>query len=101
MSPRDFCSPVPQFAEWSHPPTGGRAHAGVQWVMDKERKRLLDFFLQSAVAIEEVNPALKERDKTLEQRFLEHANAIRFSSLLLKVSVLSCAKTCERTTHRG
>jgi len=49
MSARDFCSPLPQFAEWSHPQASTREQKRAQWDTDKAREKLLDL-MQSVVA---------------------------------------------------
>ncbi len=85
MSARDFCSPLPAFADWSHSPTGGQAPP--QWVVDKERKRLLEYLLQSVVAVEECDPITNEASETLLDRF--HRLADEWSRNTMHISSAS------------
>lgn len=72
MSARDFCSPLPQFAEWSHPQTGGRGQNRSQWNVDKDRARLLDLLSQSAAA--DLNADRPLAEETVSARFQRLAN---------------------------
>ena len=44
MAARDFCAPMNPLLEWSHPQTES---ADSHWVLDKARKRILDFVMSS------------------------------------------------------
>jgi hypothetical protein len=87
MSALDFCPPLPQFAEWSHPNAEERLPTGVQWAVDKRSKQLLAFFLQSEVAVEESEPAKTETQETTPERF--HRLADEWSREVSNVSSLT------------
>jgi|SRR5580698_6739516 hypothetical protein len=71
MSARDFCSPLPQFGDWSdHSSANIREQKRAQWNVDKLRERLLDLLSQGAVACEDVaDCAVAEAGETIEETF--------------------------------
>jgi len=92
MSARDFCGPMSPFSDWSDSHTDERAPADVQWSVDKHRKRIVDFLLQSAVAVEESSQfeSAAKTEETTEELFYrlaeEWSKAIGNSSSLTAVA---------------
>jgi hypothetical protein len=63
------------FTDWSDPHIEDRVPVGVQWVVDKHRKRIVEFLFQSSVAVEE-SPriAADQTHETTEEAFYRLAD---------------------------
>jgi hypothetical protein len=72
MSSRDICPALPQFGEWAHSHIEEQIPIEVQWAVDKGRKRLLDFIMESSVA-EIPSSAAVENEDNLENIFIREA----------------------------
>ncbi len=66
MAARDFCAPVNPWLEWSHSQSESRTRTSAQWVIDKDRKPFLDFFLShDEVAVDVSNETTAEKFRRL------------------------------------